>query len=448
MKKITCFALAAAMVGLGGCSSSGNAKSPSDASQNGSGGVLTTGGTSGAAGGSASTGGSATSGGSTSTGGSSSSGGNPSGSGGNPSGGATATAGVSAPGGVKTTGGAISTGGIAASGGTARSGGNPGTGGMSGPGGAVDAGHDSAGGTGGAAGATAIGDAGLLAAESASFHCFNWADPGDNFQSGVLKPTGLTATDDYATVLAKANAILSGFQTVLGANAIRIPINEATIVTNPTWWTAYKGIIDAAISKNMKVMVAYWGQAGNNGGKPADTTVFYTMWKSVVDAYASSDLVYFDIMNEPWALSPTAFITFAVAWMAQFPTVPHNRVVVAGNYNDNDINQQGADPRLAECLLSLHIYGAGTTTAATTEANLKTHLGPYYSRAVVTEYTGGTDFMLGLTTQMKAYGIGSCFWAGLEGTTGIAKINGTGTNLTLTVNNASELTVIQSGWTP
>jgi hypothetical protein len=381
-----------------------------------------------------------------------------------PEGGSTAAAGTGEAGGNGMSGGSTETGGSVAAGGTVPTGGVTATGGASGgktggttasagtmaTGGSKSVGGTSAGGsTGGttASGGTTTAGTGILAAESASFHCFNWADPGDNFQSGVEKPTGLSPTDSYDTVLAKSNAILSGFQTVLGANAIRIPINEATIVTNPTWWTAYKGIIDAAISKNMKVMVAFWGQAGNNGGKPADTTVFYTMWKAVVDAYVSSDLVYFDIMNEPWALSPTAFITLAVQWLAQFPNVPHNRVVVAGNYNDNDVNQQGKDSRISDCLLSLHIYDSSGTTADTAAAALKTHLGPYYSRTIVTEYVGNAGFMQGVTTQMKAYGMGSCYWAGLQGTKGIASLSGTAPNYTVTVNNASTLATIQSGWT-
>ena len=92
---------------------------------------------------------------------------------------------------------------------------------------------------------------------------------------------------------------------------------------------------------------------------------------------------------------------------------------------------------------------------------LKSHLGPYYSRTIVTEYgapMSGTDFsgpingnvfiayMLGVPNQMRDYGMGSCYWAGLEGAGGIAKLNGTGTNLSLTVNNASGLARIQAGW--
>jgi hypothetical protein len=289
-----------------------------------------------------------------------------------------------------------------------------------------------------------IGDGGILAAESASFHCFNWADAGDNFQTRALLLTGLANTDSYDTVLAKSNAILSGFKTVLGANSFRIPINETTVNTATTW-AAYKGIFDAAISQNMKVMVAYWLPPGSN--HVADTTTWNTMWKTVVDAYVSNDLVYFDVFNEPSGYSATAFITLVQQWMTANPTVPANRVVVAGTTTDIDVNQQGA--ALPNCLLSLHIYDSVGNTVAAAQAAVKTHAGPYYNRTIVTEYVGQSLFMQGITAQMKAYGMGSCYWAGLEGTNGaaIAKVNGTGTNLTLTVNNAATLAIIQSGWT-
>jgi hypothetical protein len=55
--------------------------------------------------------------------------------------------------------------------------------------------------------------------------------------------------------------------------------------------------------------------------------------------------------------------------------------------------------------------------------------------------------MQGITTQMKAYAMGSCYWAGLEGTGGVAKLSGTKPNYMVTVNNAANLTLIQSGWT-
>jgi hypothetical protein len=305
----------------------------------------------------------------------------------------------------------------------------------------------------------------------------------------VLQPSGLSAASDtYATVTAKADAILSGFQTLLKANSIRIPINEPT-VTNASWWAAYKGIIDTAISKNMKVIIGYWYKPGV--GTVSDMTAFYAMWQAVVDAYGTNDLVYFDVINEPSGYSPTAFINLVVQWMAQYPSIPANRVVVAGNYTDQDVNQQGADPRLAGCLLSLHVYNFSTTTS--TEQGwrdfLKQKVGSYYNRTIATEWgvvmTTGIDYpisssqltepsggsadpsdglrriftpvadptintlyMSGITDQMREWGMGSCLWVGLRNndTTSITKLNGTGTNLSLTVTNASALARIQWGW--
>jgi len=150
--------------------------------------------------------------------------------------------------------------------------------------------------------------------------------------------TGLSANDSYDTVLASSNAIISGFKTVLGANTFRIPINETTVNTATTW-AAYKGIFDAAISQNVKVIVAYWLPPGSN--HVADTTTWNTMWKTVVDAYVSSDLVYFDVFNEPSGYSATAFVTLVQQWMTANPSVPANRVIVAGTTTDIDVNQQG-----------------------------------------------------------------------------------------------------------
>lgn len=436
--------------GSGGVVESGGATS--------TGGTVASGGSIQPSGGATSAGGVTTSGGSTATGGLTASGGSTTSGGTTTTGGSTRSGGTTATGGSTTSGGDTATGGVTPSGGVAggtatggrtggATGGNPVLGGTTGTGGNTG-GAKPAGGTTGAGGATAsggsiaVGDGGLLAAETASIHCFNWADAGDNFQKGALVLTGLSANDSYATVLASSNAIISGFKTVLGANTFRIPINETTVNTATTW-AAYKGIFDAAISQNVKVIVAYWLPPGSN--HVADTTTWNTMWKTVVDAYVSSDLVYFDVFNEPSGYSATAFVTLVQQWMTANPSVPANRVIVAGTTTDIDVNQQGA--ALPNCLLSLHIYDSVGNTVAAAEAAVKTHAGPYYNRTIVTEYVGASLFMQGITTQMKAYGMGSCYWAGLEGTGGIAKLSGTAPNYTLTVNNATTLATIQSGWT-
>ena len=436
------------VVGSGGVVSAGGTVAPGGSTATPiAGGTVAAGGSIQASGGSTSAGGTSTSGGSTATGGSTARGGSIETGGGSAGtmGGTTAAGGAV---GGTTGGGATSAAGGRAGGATAsggRAGGTTATAGTTAAGGNTGGsrgGTTSSGGTTASGGSIAVGDGGLLAAETASIHCFNWADAGDNFQKGALVLTGLSATDSYDTVLASSNAIISGFKTVLGANTFRMPINETTANTATTW-AAYKGIFDAAISQNMKVIVAYWLPPGSN--HVADTTTWNTMWKTVVDAYVSSDLVYFDVFNEPSGYSATAFVTLVQQWMTANPSVPANRVIVAGTTTDIDVNQQGA--ALPNCLLSLHIYDSVGNTVAAAEAALKTHAGPYYNRTIVTEYVGASLFLQGITTQMKAYGMGSCYWAGLEGTGGVAKLSGTAPNYTVTVNNAANLTLIQSGWT-
>ena len=58
-----------------------------------------------------------------------------------------------------------------------------------------------------------------------SFRGVNWADARDNYVDGWVIPTGLTAADSYSTVRGKADGILAGFQNLLGANTVRLPIN-------------------------------------------------------------------------------------------------------------------------------------------------------------------------------------------------------------------------------
>src|SRR6202045_3941368 len=59
------------------------------------------------------------------------------------------------------------------------------------------------------------------------FRGVNWADPRDNYANDPVVPSGLSTSDDYYTTRAKANAIIRGFATNLGANPGRLPINPS-----------------------------------------------------------------------------------------------------------------------------------------------------------------------------------------------------------------------------
>src|SRR5262245_22673318 len=88
--------------------------------------------------------------------------------------------------------------------------------------------------------------AGDADAATNSFRGVNWADARDNYVDGWVIPTGLTASDSYATVKTKADGILSGFQSLLGANTVRLPINPQSV--NSSWWGAYRGAVDSALA--------------------------------------------------------------------------------------------------------------------------------------------------------------------------------------------------------
>ena len=88
-----------------------------------------------------------------------------------------------------------------------------------------------------------------------AFRGVNWADARDNYVDGWVIPTGLTAADSYSTVRSKADGILAGFQNLLGANTVRLPINPQSV--NSAWWASYRGAVDSALGLGMKVILSY-----------------------------------------------------------------------------------------------------------------------------------------------------------------------------------------------
>src|SRR5436190_2475567 len=111
-------------------------------------------------------------------------------------------------------------------------------------------------------------------AATSDFRGVNWADARDNYVNGWVIPTGLTASDDYATVRGKADGILGAFQQLIGANTVRLPINPQSV--NSSWWAAYRGAVDSARAHGMKVILSYW--EANKDGYVDDVDAWNTMW--------------------------------------------------------------------------------------------------------------------------------------------------------------------------
>src|SRR5579872_3959582 len=321
--------------------------------------------------------------------------------------------------------------------------------------------------TGASSDGTASSDAGASgdarAPGAATFHCVNWADARDNYVNGLLQLSGLdSSSDTYATVQSKAGQILAQFRTKVGANAIRIPINEPTV--SSSWWSAYKAVIDTAAADGMKVIVAYWAY---HNGKPDDETAFKTMWQTVVSDYKDSQLVYFDIHNEPYGFG-SSWNSEAATWLGYFPSLPRERVLIAGTGYDDNVTAVGGDARFAACLLELHIYGfqhtSWTTRKQWTDA-LNSAIGSYAARTIVGEWgdtmnTGidydvdasdGSNQLSYVTTMadyMRGAGMGSCYWPGLRNGDGysMTSLSTSGTTLTLSVANMSGLDRLHWAW--
>lgn len=299
-------------------------------------------------------------------------------------------------------------------------------------------------------------------AATSVFRGVNWADGRDNYVNGWVIPSGLTASETYSSASTIADRVISGFQTNLGANTVRMPINEPSVLES--WWGVYTGAIDKALSMNMKVILGYWPW---HNGKPDDMTRFNSMWRTVINKYGSNANVYFEIMNEPYGYSQTEWLNVAAGWLNTFSSVPKGRVLVSGTGYSDNVVPVGNDSRFNGCLLSQHIYWYWHTDKVTEQSwkdELVRRIGNYSSRTIVTEYgadmTTGINyngpingdariaFMYGVPNKMRELGMGSVYWPGLrdDDTYSIQKRTGTGSNITLQTTNSSGRVQIRWAW--
>jgi hypothetical protein len=303
-----------------------------------------------------------------------------------------------------------------------------------------------------------------MAVGAASIAGVNWADGRDNFVDGWVIPSGLTASDSYSTVNAKANSILSGFQTNMpGVNTVRLPINYPSV--SQSWWSAYTGAIDAALNKGMKVIICCWDSASANDGLIDNMTNFWAMWQTVVNKYGSNSNVYFEVFNEPHGYSLSSLTTIYAQWLANYPSVAKGRVLLSGTGYSDNVTGVGADSRFTSCLLSLHNYAYWSThSTAGWQTDWQNRYGSYGSRTLVTEFgatmNSGKDYqngsqsdneiayIVGSSNVFRNNGIASVYWPGLRDNDSysIQTRGGSGNNITLTTVNSSGVFRVRYGW--
>ncbi|MEV7392989.1 cellulase family glycosylhydrolase [Streptomyces sp. NPDC091215] len=297
------------------------------------------------------------------------------------------------------------------------------------------------------------------AAATNQFKGVNWADARDNYNTGWVIPDGLAASDSYSQVYSVADKYIKAFQSNLGANTVRLPINPPSV--SQSWWSAYRGAIDAALADGMKVVISAWTEK-TSVGTVTDMTAWKAMWSTVVGAYGSNGNVYFEPLNEPYGYSLSQWVSVCSSWLSQFSSVPRSRVVISGTgYNDN-VTGVGASSALNGTLLSLHYYGYWNsyTKESSWVSDLKNRIGGYTGRTIIDEFgapmTTGTNYLTGhdngqfqsylaaVTDTARSDGMGSVYWPALR--TGdsysLQAHNGSG----LSDTNSSGVTQVRWGW--
>ncbi|WP_238014447.1 RICIN domain-containing protein [Dactylosporangium sp. AC04546] len=231
--------------------------------------------------------------------------------------------------------------------------------------------------------------------DPSQFRGVHWSRLGDNFTADRLVLQGLSASDDYNTTRSKADAMFAAFQSDLGANTVRLPINPAT-----TAWTAYNGVIDAATARGFRVILCYWVQDGTNMVPPSFVPTFNQMWDTLAARYLSNPLVYFDPVNEPIGFTTPQWLDFAAAWVARMNAagIPGNRLFVEGAQLDgggwgSDLRPLCNDARFNGVYLGMHRYAFpyGSRTYEQWVTDITTLMGNCAARTVIEEFGASAD---------------------------------------------------------
>jgi hypothetical protein len=305
---------------------------------------------------------------------------------------------------------------------------------------------------------------------TSQFRGVNWADTRDNFQSGVIYLSGLSSSDTYSSASTVADRIIGQMYSLTGANTVRMPINEATV---SSFWGTYTGAIDKALSYG-KVILCYWA-VGN--GKPANMTNFNNMWTTVINKYGSNSNCYFEPINEPYGYNVTDLRNFYNDWCTRFSSVPKSRIILDGSGYAQKPVDIGGDSRLSGCLLGYHEYAffISFPSESAWQSHIQSDIGSYASRTVCTEFgavlnTGVLDgkttynsllnyddpntpdsfvpYLRAMTSQMRSWSMGSVYWPGVRDNDiyRLCTRSGSGSGISLSINNASGLNRIRYGW--
>jgi hypothetical protein len=198
----------------------------------------------------------------------------------------------------------------------------------------------------------------------------------------------------------------------------------------------------------------------------------------VVDKYGANPNAYFEVFNEPNMYSASDLVALYSGWLSHFPSVPKNRVILDGTGNAQNVPAIGSAAALDGCLLAVHDYSFFGSDTWTSESQwvsqFKGEVGNYADRTLCTEWGGPMSpgskngvsygsldyskpatnyfeaYIRGMSSQLRAWNMGSFYWVGLKDGDwySMTTRTGTGSGLVLSVPNQSGLAQLQSAWPP
>lgn len=253
----------------------------------------------------------------------------------------------------------------------------------------------------------------------------NWADDGDNYQSGVIIPAGLSYGCTTAQAQSKADQIASNLSYV-GANMVRLGINPAC-TSDSYWWGIMQAYINELVAKGFYVTIACW-DGPDKDGIINNWSDFVAMWQTIDSVYNANWNIWYTPFNEPHGYSASSLLNNVYYPFCYTMNIKKSqqRIILAGTGYDDHLASVGADSRFTTCKLSQHIYPYwGSGSESYWQSFLNGRIAGYQDRAVITEMgapaTTGLNyratssdnnvcFIRGVLQEAHNLGIGVIYW--------------------------------------
>lgn len=283
----------------------------------------------------------------------------------------------------------------------------------------------------------------------------NWADDGDNFQDGIIYPTGITSTTTTTQAAAVADTIAAD-DISIGINFVRIGINPATVTGD---WSVVQAYVNELIHDGLTVDLACW-DGSDKDGVINNFSAWEIMWQTVDGVYHANNSVYYEPFNEPHGYTAANLLNNVYAPFLGLVTKNQSHIILDGTGYSDHVAAVGSDSRFNSCLLGVHDY-AFWDTSLTTEAQWESHLSGevagYQSRTIMTETgapaTTGLDYnqsanntyissIRGFCIQCRAWPMGIVYWPSHRAGDTYRLFSSSGG----AVNNQSMINELQYGW--